>query len=247
MDAETLRRALLERLPDDVPHNELRGLVRRPSTVLVSGGDGASGFAFAPLHDLAVAFGSPGDTEMDALEDAARSARVDPASVEIHAPLAELERLADEGRVQLDESMRVMAWNANAAGALRELAERHPTRALEPDDDALDTLPSAVQHELTKPDAWPANVASFAGGAVAALAHAFAETETLWDVSIGTGPAFRRQGFATAASADLVLRQLDRGLRPVWMTAESNGASLALATRLGFTQVGVAGSAALVP
>ena len=54
--------------------------------------EGFSVLAPAPLHDLAVSFLDPAYTEMDALEDAARAARVEPASGEIHAPLAELER-----------------------------------------------------------------------------------------------------------------------------------------------------------
>ncbi|MEM9380708.1 MAG: GNAT family N-acetyltransferase [Planctomycetota bacterium] len=245
MDAEARRRALLERIPDDARHNELRGLVRRPSTLLVSGRDRASGFALAPLHELAVAFGMPGDADLDELEDVARAARVDPSRVEVHAPLTVLEPLVHAGRLRPGERLRVMAWREDASAALEGLAESHPTRVLEPDDEALDTLPRAVQAELTRPEEWPANAASFAGGAVAGLAHSFAETETLWDVAVGTVPAFRRQGFATAASAALVLRQLERDLRPVWMTAESNGASRALAVRLGFEQIDVVASATL--
>lgn len=61
-------------------------------------------------------------------------------------------------------------------------------------------------------------------------------TEGLWDVSIDTLTAFRRQGHAEAAASFMIDYWAARGRQPVWGAVESNLASRRLATKLGFAQ-----------
>lgn len=67
-----------------------------------------------------------------------------------------------------------------------------------------------------------------------AFCHAPLQSETLWDVAVYTVAAYRRCGHAGRAFAAMARRQLAAGRRPVWSAYGGNGASLALAERLGF-------------
>ena len=69
---------------------------------------------------------------------------------------------------------------------------------------------------------------------LAAVCYACYTTETLWDVSIDTAPAFRRRGLAGAAVRALAGRLAADGLAPCWGADVANEASLALAASLGF-------------
>ena len=80
-------------------------------------------------------------------------------------------------------------------------------------------------------------VAALDGALPVAFCYAGATTETLWDVAIDTVPSHRRRGYAAAAASQLIRRQAERGLAPVWCALESNEASLGLARKLGFQEV----------
>lgn len=71
-----------------------------------------------------------------------------------------------------------------------------------------------------------------------AIAQTYALSANYCDVGVWTHEAFRKQGYATAC-ASLVAREVQhRGLTPVWSTGEDNYASLRVAAKLGFREMG---------
>jgi predicted GNAT family acetyltransferase len=62
-------------------------------------------------------------------------------------------------------------------------------------------------------------------------------TGSLWDLSIDTLQPFRRCGYAGLCAAYVIDQMNREGKRPVWGAAESNEASLRLASKLGFRPV----------
>ena len=75
-------------------------------------------------------------------------------------------------------------------------------------------------------------------GNIVAIAHTYAETDLHADIGVSTLEAWREQGFATAA-ASLVAQEIQaRGKVPAWSCGEDNYASLRVAEKLGFTEVG---------
>ncbi|MGH2560469.1 MAG: GNAT family N-acetyltransferase [Thermomicrobiales bacterium] len=75
-------------------------------------------------------------------------------------------------------------------------------------------------------------------GILVAIAGTYARTAHHADLGVTTLEPWRGHGFATAA-ASLVCAELQRhGIRPVWSAGERNGASLRIARKLGFTEVG---------
>jgi GNAT superfamily N-acetyltransferase len=111
-------------------------------------------------------------------------------------------------------------------------------RLLRPEEGGLlDALPPELRGELGQAFLLTAIAATFVGGHPVAFCYAGWETKTLWDVSIDTLPAWRRQGLAQAAVRALVPHHAARGKSPVWGAADSNVASAALARKLGFEPV----------
>jgi hypothetical protein len=75
-------------------------------------------------------------------------------------------------------------------------------------------------------------------GNIVAIAHTYAQTNLHADIGVSTVEQWREKGFATAA-ASLVAQEIqDRGKVPVWSCGEDNTASLRVAQKLGFTEVG---------
>lgn len=75
-------------------------------------------------------------------------------------------------------------------------------------------------------------------GAIIAIAHTYAETDLHADIGVSTLEAWRGKGFATAA-ARLVAQEIQAsGKVPVWSCGEDNFASLRVAEKLGFTEIG---------
>ena len=73
---------------------------------------------------------------------------------------------------------------------------------------------------------------------IVAIAHTYAENDLHTDIGVSTIEAWREKGFATAA-AFLVVQEIQaRGKVPVWSCGEDNVASLRVAEKLGFTEVG---------
>jgi GNAT superfamily N-acetyltransferase len=74
----------------------------------------------------------------------------------------------------------------------------------------------------------------FRGNELAALASYQIWGERIAHIAIVTHPAFRGQGFATAAVSGLTQTVLERTLVPQYRTLEGNAPSMAVARRLGF-------------
>ena len=75
-------------------------------------------------------------------------------------------------------------------------------------------------------------------GNIVAIAHTYAETDLHADIGVSTLEAWRKKGFSTAA-ASLVAQEIQaRGKVPAWSCGEDNHASLRVAQKLGFTEVG---------
>jgi len=75
-------------------------------------------------------------------------------------------------------------------------------------------------------------------GAIVAIAHTYAETDLHADIGVSTLEAWREKGFATA-TASLVAQEIQaRGKVPAWSCGEDNFASLRVAEKLGFTEIG---------
>jgi len=79
--------------------------------------------------------------------------------------------------------------------------------------------------------------AAFSEGKPVSFAYSHWQTEGLFDISIDTVHTHRRQGLAGAAVSQLIRARLETGHAPVWGALESNRASFALATKLGFEKV----------
>ncbi|MXV73495.1 GNAT family N-acetyltransferase [Candidatus Poribacteria bacterium] len=75
-------------------------------------------------------------------------------------------------------------------------------------------------------------------GDIVAIAHTYAETDLHADIGVSTLEQWREKGFATAAAA-LVAQEIQaRGKVPAWSCGEDNFASLRVAQKLGFTEIG---------
>lgn len=125
-------------------------------------------------------------------------------------------------------------------GAQRTLGVPRDPRArlLGPHDrHLLDRLPEDLREEIATAFDYSPMSATFEGGRPVAFCYAAWETETLWDVSIDTLPAWRRRGCARAAAVELIEHFLTRGKRPVWGAADTNAASAALAVHLGLRPI----------
>lgn len=74
-------------------------------------------------------------------------------------------------------------------------------------------------------------------GQLVSIAHTFARSERHVDIGVATMDAWRRQGLATAAAAQVAGAIQGEGRIPVWSCGGKNAASLATAARLGFREV----------
>jgi len=75
-------------------------------------------------------------------------------------------------------------------------------------------------------------------GDVASVAYAPWRSERYFDVSVDTAPNYRGLGLGTMVAAALIREERGHGREPVWGAEVDNVASLRMASRLGFTQVG---------
>ena len=78
--------------------------------------------------------------------------------------------------------------------------------------------------------------AVWADGRPVAFCYPVWQTESWWDVSIETLESYRGRGLAGRAARTLIRHLRQEGRSPVWGALDTNGASRALAARLGFRE-----------
>jgi GNAT superfamily N-acetyltransferase len=105
------------------------------------------------------------------------------------------------------------------------------------DDDSLAHLPGGLRFEMTHAREVGPVGAAFVDGAAASFCYPCWTSESLWDVSIDTLSEYRRRGLAVHVVRFMAAHMRRDGREPVWGAVESNGSSLRLAGRLGFTPV----------
>jgi RimJ/RimL family protein N-acetyltransferase len=114
---------------------------------------------------------------------------------------------------------------------LVETLEGHPVARFVPGE-----LPPAMPADRSL-QAIPM-ASAWADGLPVAFCYPVLQTETLWDVSVDTLPAFRGRGLAGRAARAMTRHMRRLGKAPVWGALETNGASLGAARRLGFVLSG---------
>ena len=75
-------------------------------------------------------------------------------------------------------------------------------------------------------------------GNIVAIAHTYAETDLHADIGVSTVEIWREKGFATAAASIVAEEIQAKGKVPAWSCGEDNIASLRVAQKLGFTEIG---------
>ena len=75
-------------------------------------------------------------------------------------------------------------------------------------------------------------------GRIAAIAHTSAQTDRYADIGVFTAAEWRGRGFSTTAASIVAQRIQDSGQIPAWSAGEDNFASLRVAQKLGFVEVG---------
>jgi GNAT superfamily N-acetyltransferase len=75
-------------------------------------------------------------------------------------------------------------------------------------------------------------------GQLVATAQTYAMSAQYCDIGVHTHESHRRQGYSTACASLAARAAQQRGLTPVWSTGEDNHASLRVAAKLGFREVG---------
>lgn len=119
----------------------------------------------------------------------------------------------------------------------------HEVRLLTVEDvERLSKAPAEIQGNGYKTHAAMITDGIAAGAVVdsniVAIAHTYAETDLHADIGVSTLEAWRKKGFSTAA-ASLVAQEIQaKGKVPAWSCGEDNHASLRVAQKLGFTEIG---------
>jgi hypothetical protein len=101
----------------------------------------------------------------------------------------------------------------------------------------LHHLPGELAGEIAAARAGGPVAAAWCDAQPVSFCYAGSVTETLWDVSIDTLPAYRRRGFAQSAVHLMAAFHRESARLPVWGAVIGNLASLQLASRLGFVAV----------
>jgi hypothetical protein len=240
-----LRRELAARLPDVPRWVEARALLLSGRGELFGlDEEGASGWATSspaapsfvvrhPLSGDAVVVGTP------PVEAIRAAAAFDGPGRSIVAPLEQRPLLEaalpgwTAGRAVLHVLGDASRLPGVAPGAVRLLEPAGPAGV-----DALvaagATIPAGLLRELRIGAETSPVAAAFAGARPVSFCYAGAVTETLWDVSIDTLEADRRQGHAARCVAYMIRLLWAEERQPVWGAAEDNPASWRLAGTLGF-------------
>ncbi len=236
--AAELKRGLLAQIPDDPLHLETRHLLLLESSWIVGGqaGDGG-GLVGDPETRLIAVFGRPAVRLFSEAGEVAGAAESGAAGWTLLAPLDMIDRI-DEGLPEWGGEEAVIYRHEPGAGSDAEpfAADLRRVESFEPGE--LDDLPAGLRAEVEGAVGRKAMATAWVDGKPVCFCYPFRETETLWDVSVDTLEPYRRRGLATACVRFLSDELRRAGKEPVWGALESNEASLALAEKLGFRQVG---------
>lgn len=104
-------------------------------------------------------------------------------------------------------------------------------------DTPLGHVPTDLADEIAAACASGPVAAAWCDDRPVAFCYAGWVTETLWDVSIDTIPAYRRRGFAQSAVHLMAAFHRESARLPVWGAVIGNLASLQLASRMGFVPI----------
>ena len=150
------------------------------------------------------------------------------------------------GRLMEADTDRSIRYYGDVYHALLKPVQCYPNEVVRrlalKDADRLANAPVEVQgngyktHESMVTDGIAAG--AVVDNNIVAIAHTYAETNLHTDIGVSTVEQWREKGFATAV-ASLVAQEIQaRGKVPVWSCGEDNTASLRVAQKLGFTEVG---------
>jgi hypothetical protein len=93
------------------------------------------------------------------------------------------------------------------------------------------SIPTELLHELESGAQHSLIAATFVEGQPVSFCYSGSQTESLWDVSIDTLPAYQRKGYAARCAAYMIRHMQAQGKRPVWQAVEENPASWRLNQR----------------
>lgn len=214
----------LAAVPDLPRWVEARGILLSGAAKVFDGDSGLVIRNTAPEGRVAVVFGLPTRAALDA-------AIAWRPEVELLCPPEEELFVREEFPDWVREG--ALLFELRDEGALVPADDR--VRLLAPDDDLAHLAPelrAELEAARERYEVWCA----FEAGTAASFAYAHWRTESLFDISIDTAPAFRRRGLARLAVSRLVRRERTAGRAPVWGAMEENAASRELAATLGFEQ-----------
>lgn len=229
----TVREALLERVPDEPRHVDLRGLLLRDDVECRPDVSGADGYVVCvPALQLACCWGDPPDEALDLVAaSATRGTQI------VYDETLE-ERVASRFEALARERIHFFALPGGADPAPRRGGEAAAVDIVEPGGNpGFAHLPDRLAAEMR--DALGRTFVAMAvvEGRPVAFCYPHHETERYWDVSVDTLEAFRRRGYAADAFRGACARLRQAGKEPVWGSLESNAASMGMARALGFRPI----------
>jgi len=231
---------LLADLPDVPRWIETRAMLRSPQVQVIGGPAVADGVVVRLFHGAMSVVSLVGRPPAYAIAAALEG------TTTMTPIIVQTDNADDVGRSldDLGQPPEGRAWRRERA-ILHSLASFPELSPLDDDasirllasGDALDHVPRGLRHELTHARAMTATAAAFVDGAPVSFCYPCFTTESLWDVSIDTLEPYRRRGLAAHVVRFMIDHLRGRRLEPIWGALESNGSSLRLAARLGFTPV----------
>jgi GNAT superfamily N-acetyltransferase len=231
---------LYAELPDAPRWIETRGMLRSPHVTVAGGASVADGCVVRLVHGaisvVSIVGCPPAAAIVSSLDGLTAMtpllAQIDNADY--------VERVLVEPAASRDvegwHRERVIVHELTSFPELRPLDADVAVRLLAPDD-LLEHLPPGLRHELTHARTTSSVAAAFVDNVPVSFCYACWTSESLWDVSIDTLPAYRRHGLAAHVVRFTIAHFGRDGREPVWSALESNGVSLRLAERLGFAPV----------
>jgi hypothetical protein len=253
---------LLHDLPDVPRWLETRGMLRSPNAV-VSGGPSTlrdpqgrpeqgreatgsqgpavpDGFVVRVVHGAMSAVAVVGRPSSDAIVRALEGTtamtpvitQLDTADY-VERSLNESAQVPDSGSWHGE---RMILHTLQSGPALAPLDPSATIRLISRDD-RLEHLPPGLRHEMTHAREMAPVAVALIDNLPVSFCYPVWRTESLWDVSIDTIEQRQRRGLAPHVVRAMIAHMAQQGLQPMWGALQSNGVSLRLAARLGFTPV----------